>query len=30
VNGKPVERLLIPDECLNTSSCAHRAPKPER
>lgn len=30
VNGKPVERLMIPDECLNTSSCAHRGPKPER
>jgi (2Fe-2S) ferredoxin len=29
VNGKPVERLLIPEDCLNSSSCAHRNPKPE-
>ena len=27
--GKPVERLILPDECLNTPSCAHRVPKPE-
>jgi (2Fe-2S) ferredoxin len=27
VGGKPVERLLMPDECLNTVSCAHRKPK---
>src|SRR5215471_14984967 len=27
VGGKPVERLLIADSCLNTSSCPHRAPK---
>ncbi len=24
VKGTPVERLILPDECLNTSSCAHR------
>jgi (2Fe-2S) ferredoxin len=30
VNGKPVERLLISEDCLNASSCAHRAPKPDR
>ena len=29
MNGKPVERLLIPDDCLNASSCPHRAPKPQ-
>ncbi len=29
VNGKPVERLILPDECLNSSSCEHRAPKPQ-
>lgn len=27
--GKPVERLILPDACLNTPSCAHRAPKPK-
>jgi len=27
VGGKPVERLVIPDGCLNTSSCPHRNPK---
>jgi (2Fe-2S) ferredoxin len=27
VGGKPVERLLIPDDCLNTRACAHRRPK---
>jgi (2Fe-2S) ferredoxin len=26
VGGKPVERLLIPDSCLNTN-CEHRPPK---
>ncbi len=29
VNGKPVERLLIAEDCLNASSCPHRAPKPQ-
>ena len=24
VNGRPVERLRIADECLNTKSCPHR------
>jgi (2Fe-2S) ferredoxin len=24
VNGQPVERLRIPDDCLNNSSCPHR------
>jgi len=28
VNGKPVERLMLPEECINASSCPHRAPKP--
>jgi len=27
VNGKPVERLMLPEECINSSSCEHRAPK---
>jgi (2Fe-2S) ferredoxin len=30
VGGKPVERLILPDECLNTPRCAHRQPKPEK
>ncbi len=30
LGGKPVERLLIADECLNTASCAHRKPKERR
>jgi (2Fe-2S) ferredoxin len=25
VGGRPVERLRIADECLNTKSCPHRA-----
>jgi (2Fe-2S) ferredoxin len=24
VGGKPVERLRLPDECLNTATCEHR------
>jgi (2Fe-2S) ferredoxin len=28
VRGKPVERLMLADECINTPSCPHRAPKP--
>ncbi len=27
VGGKPVERLIIPDECLNTERCAHKPRK---
>lgn len=27
VGGNPVARLVLPDECLNTPSCAHRKPK---
>ena len=27
VEGKPVERLRIADECLNAPSCPHRKPK---
>lgn len=27
VGGKPVERLLIPDSCLNNPNCGHRVPK---
>jgi (2Fe-2S) ferredoxin len=27
IGGKPVERLRIADDCLNTSSCKHRLPK---
>ena len=30
VGGKPVERLILPDECLNTPGCAHRQPKSEK
>ena len=30
LGGKPVERLIIPDSCLNEASCPHRAPKPAR
>ena len=30
LGGQPVERLILPDECLNTPSCAHRAPKPRK
>jgi (2Fe-2S) ferredoxin len=26
VGGKPVERLMLPDSCLNTT-CEHRMPK---
>ena len=25
VGGRPVERLRIPDDCLNTKSCPHRS-----
>jgi (2Fe-2S) ferredoxin len=24
VNGRPVERLRVAEECLNTKSCPHR------
>jgi hypothetical protein len=24
VGGRPVERLRLADECINTKSCAHR------
>lgn len=27
VGGKPVERLVIADECLNAESCPHKPPK---
>jgi (2Fe-2S) ferredoxin len=27
VGGKPVERLMLADECINTPSCPHRAAK---
>jgi len=27
IGGKPVERLLTADHCLNTSSCEHKPPK---
>ena len=27
MRGKPVERLMIADECLNAASCPHKAPK---
>ncbi len=25
VNGNPVQRLLLPETCINTASCPHRA-----
>lgn len=28
VGGRPVERLRLPDECINTSSCKHRPAPP--
>jgi (2Fe-2S) ferredoxin len=27
VGGKPVERLRVADDCLNTESCEHKPPK---
>jgi (2Fe-2S) ferredoxin len=30
LGGVPVARLMIADQCLNTSSCEHRPPKPVR
>jgi (2Fe-2S) ferredoxin len=30
VNGKPVERLMLAEDCINASSCPHRAAKPGR
>ncbi len=27
VGGRPVERLIIPEECLNTERCAHKPRK---
>jgi (2Fe-2S) ferredoxin len=27
LGGKPVQRLVLAESCLNTSNCAHRAPK---
>ena len=27
VGGKPVERLMMKDSCINTQSCEHRARK---
>ena len=26
INGRPVERLRLADQCINTKSCPHRAP----
>ncbi len=26
VDGRPVQRLRLPDGCINTASCKHRAP----
>ena len=28
VGGKPVERLITPDECLNAATCPHKPKKP--
>lgn len=30
LGGRPVERLLIPESCLNADNCPHRTPKPAR
>jgi (2Fe-2S) ferredoxin len=30
VGGRPVERLMLADGCINTSSCEHRTPKSPR
>lgn len=30
IGGKPVERLVMPDECINTPECAHRKRKPAK
>jgi (2Fe-2S) ferredoxin len=27
LGGKPVERLVLPDSCINTPICSHRQPK---
>ena len=27
LGGKPVERLMLADECINTASCEHKAPR---
>ncbi len=27
VGGTPVERLVLPDSCLNTATCIHKRPK---
>jgi hypothetical protein len=26
INGRPVERLRLADECVNTKTCPHRPP----
>jgi hypothetical protein len=26
INGRPVERLRLPDACVNTKTCPHRPP----
>jgi (2Fe-2S) ferredoxin len=28
IAGRPVERLRLADECLNTETCQHRPPRP--
>jgi (2Fe-2S) ferredoxin len=30
LRGQPVERLILPEECMNTPGCAHRVPKPRK
>jgi (2Fe-2S) ferredoxin len=27
INQLPVARLVLPDECVNTATCAHKAPR---
>jgi (2Fe-2S) ferredoxin len=28
LGGKPVERLILPDSCINVPTCEHKKPKP--
>lgn len=30
VNGRPVERLRLPEGCVNTPSCPHKEPPPTK
>jgi len=30
IGGRPVERLMLPDSCINVPTCEHKKPKPEK